>query len=71
MNVNCKIWVEDAENEDGDSVESTVAKCERCGHKTKSFGMSGKSINRCLLLMRQKCPAGEKNFYSRDPKSKN
>jgi hypothetical protein len=39
------------------------ASCSRCGHETESFGSSERSIERCLALMREECPAGEMNFY--------
>jgi hypothetical protein len=44
-------------------VPSVRARCSRCGHETESFGNSERSIERCLALMREECPAGERNFY--------
>jgi hypothetical protein len=47
-------------------VASIRARCSRCGHETESFGTGERSIQRCLALMREECPAGESNFYAAD-----
>jgi hypothetical protein len=50
---------------DGDyaTVEGVVARCTRCDHETESFGTSDASIRRCLVMLREECPMGERNFY--------
>ena len=37
--------------------------CSKCGETTESFGTSEKSVRRCLVLLREKCPRREANFY--------
>jgi len=51
------------ENDDGISVDGICATCQRCGHRTDSFGTSAASIKRCLVLLREECPENEQNFY--------
>lgn len=46
-----------------DQIPSTRATCPRCDHATESYGVSQRSVYRCLLLMRVECPIGERNFY--------
>jgi len=64
MNVHCEIEESGLENDEGREVPGLIATCERCGHTTESFGTSGLSRRRCLVLMREECPKGERNFYS-------
>ncbi len=52
----------DGDYEDG-MTPSVEAKCSRCGHCTESYGQHEDSITRCLVLLREECPQGEKNFY--------
>lgn len=40
--------------------------CSRCGHETESYGTSGASVRRCLVLLREECPMDERNFYYTD-----
>ncbi|MFM9962884.1 MAG: hypothetical protein ACKV2Q_16865 [Planctomycetaceae bacterium] len=63
MIITCELGTTTTENENGKEVESTLARCSRCGHETTSFGTSNGSIKRCLWLMRQECPRREQNFY--------
>jgi hypothetical protein len=63
MKVTCNIKSAALENEDGYPVDGVVAVCCRCGHSTESFGTSDASVRRCLALMREECPNGERNFY--------
>ena len=37
--------------------------CTRCDHSTSSYGTGDNSIRRCLALLREECPEGERNFY--------
>lgn len=46
-----------------DDVESTEARCSRCGHTTESFGTSTASERRSLMMLRKECPLGESNLY--------
>jgi hypothetical protein len=48
------------------SIPSVCARCLRCGHETESYGDSDASVRRCLVLMREECPRGERNFYVGD-----
>jgi hypothetical protein len=62
MRVACDIGYVDL---DGDytTVEGVRATCSRCGYETESFGTSDASIRRCLAVMREECPNGERNYY--------
>ena len=44
-------------------IDSVVAYCTRCDHETESYGQHDGSVKRCLVLMREECPLGERNFY--------
>lgn len=46
---------------------SVRARCSRCGHTTESGGTGERSITRCLVLMREQCPRGERHYYTTDP----
>jgi hypothetical protein len=50
---------------DGDysTVEGVCATCSRCGHETESYGTTDASVKRCLAMLRDECPNGERNFY--------
>lgn len=62
--VDCEIVETELEDErTGDSREGVVAVCGNCGHETQSFGTGDPSRRRCLALMREECPEGERNFY--------
>jgi hypothetical protein len=50
-------------NDNGIEVASVCATCSQCGQDTESFGTSEASVRRCLVLLREKCPSGENNFY--------
>lgn len=54
------------QSEEGRDVDGVVARCSRCDHETESFGMSKKSVKRCLALLREECPNDENNFYVAD-----
>lgn len=54
-----------------DGKPAVEATCTECGHTTVSFGTSDKSIKRCLVLMREECPRGERNFYVDDDEDDN
>lgn len=49
---------------DGCEVDGVEATCTRCGHTTESYGTSGASRRRCLVLLREECPLGQQNFYT-------
>jgi hypothetical protein len=70
MNIQCRTWTGEAENDDGIEVECTFAKCTLCGHQTMSFGTSDSSLKRSLLLMRKECPNKKRNFYVKAPPPK-
>jgi hypothetical protein len=45
-------------------VEGVEATCTRCGHQAQSYGTGPASVRRCLVLLREECPRGERNFYA-------
>lgn len=56
----------DLEGDHGNIVAGVCAECSRCGHETHSFGTSEASVRRCLVLLREECPKGERNFYEEE-----
>lgn len=62
--IECEIEECELENEKGYLIPGVEATCSKCGHTTQSFGTSSRSIKRCLVMMREECPEGEKNFYA-------
>jgi hypothetical protein len=44
-------------------VPSVQATCSQCDHQTESYGTGGDSRRRCLALLRDECPMGERNWY--------
>jgi uncharacterized Zn finger protein len=42
---------------------SVSAECSECGHVTESYGTGDNSRRRCLVLMREECPVGSRNYY--------
>ena len=61
--VNCEVELLDLPNDKDQPVPSIRLTCERCGHTTESFGQRGRSLRRCLAVMKEECPRGEENFY--------
>jgi hypothetical protein len=47
--------------------ETITAVCTKCGHFAESFcetkAKPGNSLRRCLAILKEECPNGEKNFY--------
>ena len=62
MRVEAVITEEELEG-DVAMIDGVIARCTRCDHETESFGTSDASIRRCLVLLREECPNGERNFY--------
>ena len=63
MKVQCKIEEDYIENDNGYSVESVKATCQRCGHIVECRGRTDRSRKWCLFQMWQECSKGESNFY--------
>lgn len=63
MRVECEVDQVELSNERG-PVDGVQAVCQRCGHRTESYGTGIRSVRRCLVLMRDECPNGEENFYT-------
>jgi len=61
--VTCTIEEVVLENEYGKEVAGVRATCSRCDHTTESYGTGEGSRTRCLVLLREECPEGERNFY--------
>jgi ribosomal protein S27E len=62
--IECEVDVVWLEDDQGRQVKGVRAKCTACGHETVSYGEGHRSIQRCLALMREQCPMGEKNWYA-------
>jgi hypothetical protein len=65
MQVTCSIEETEMEGDYG-TLPGVVALCLRCGNETHSFGQTGRSVRRCLVLMREACPNHENNYYVAD-----
>jgi DNA polymerase III epsilon subunit family exonuclease len=63
MKVLCEVDYCEIENEQGREVPCVKVTCGRCGHQTESFGQHEGSIKRCMILLKEECPNGERNFY--------
>ena len=59
----CEINYTTSENDNGYEVDCVTATCPKCGHETVSWGQGDGSIKRCLVLLSEECPRGERNFY--------
>jgi len=62
MRVRCEIDYVELEG-DYATVEGVCVTCSRCGHESESYGTSDASVRRCLVLLREECPNGERNYY--------
>jgi hypothetical protein len=63
MRVPCTVILVALENDGGYEVESVLTTCSRCENVSESYGTSEASIRRCLVLLRETCPRGERNYY--------
>ena len=63
MRVSCSVGYTTLEGDHGDDIDSVEVTCSRCQHTTESYGTSERSVNRCLVLLREQCPISERNFY--------
>jgi len=61
--VTCEVEQVDLTNENGKPVPGLRVTCTKCGEQTESFGQRGRSLRRCLALMKEECPRGEENYY--------
>jgi len=59
----CKVLETELENDEGRRIEGVIVTCQRCDHETQSFGTSERSVNRCLVLLREECGLEENNYY--------
>jgi hypothetical protein len=66
VRVECDIAEVEIVNDEGRDVPGIEAICSRCDHATTAYGTSGRSVRRCLVLMREECPIGEDNYYVDD-----
>ena len=66
--VECQIEETEVMNDSNHYVPGIMATCNVCSHTTESYGTSDASRKRCLALMREECPMGEKNFYKVEEK---
>ena len=62
--VTCDIEFIFLTNENGIDIDSVEATCSECDHATQAYGQQAVSVRRCLVLMREECPMGRRNFYT-------
>jgi hypothetical protein len=51
---------------DGDYLElvpGLCITCGFCGHEVEVYGVSDRSARRGLVMLREECPLGERNWY--------
>lgn len=61
--VEVDIEYDDLDNERGGTTPGVRAICTECDDEAEAFGTSGRSVRRCLALLRENCSLGEENFY--------
>jgi hypothetical protein len=61
--VRCSLEEIELENDEGMLIDSVSVACGRCGYETESFGRGDASIKRCLVLLREGCMLGLRNYY--------
>jgi len=59
----CEASYQLVKNDRGVMVDGVKLTCSNCGHETFSYGTSERSVRRCIALMSEQCPEGEKNYY--------
>lgn len=64
MKVECDITKTLIMNEHGREVPGVVVSCTRCSYSTESFGQGDGSVRRCMMLLKEQCPNGERNYYT-------
>ena len=67
MKVECEVEEIDMENERGGTQPGVKVTCSRCQHAEQSFGTTERSVKRCFILLKDKCPNDENNFYTGGP----
>jgi hypothetical protein len=65
-NVKCRIHKTIWETHKAGRYDSTRATCSICNNSTSSHGSGDKSVNRCLVLLKNSCPMGANHFYVAD-----
>lgn len=61
--VECSVEEVDLKNDRGVLVRGVRVECGRCDRKEESFGITQKSVTRCVMLLKENCPMGESNYY--------
>lgn len=61
--IDCEVEYLELENDRGKEIPGVKVTCTECGHSTESFGTGSASVRRCLALMGEECPEGERNYY--------
>lgn len=62
--VECEVEETEEENDNGRMQACVKVTCGDCGHAETSFGTGEKSIRRCLVLLKENCPEGKRNYYT-------
>ena len=66
MKVKCALQYVELANDEGHDALGVFATCTRCEYREESFGTFEAAVRRCLVLLREKCPRNERNFYGVD-----
>lgn len=66
VHVKCRIHKTIWERHKAGRYDSTRATCSVCNNSTSSYGSGDKSVNRCLVLLKNSCPIGANHFYVAD-----
>lgn len=64
MNVDCKVTV--VKSAEDPRYVGVMVSCSRCKQFYEADGTSDRSVRRCLAMLREDCPNGERNWYADD-----
>jgi len=61
--IECRVTRKMIENEQGREVSGVSVECGRCQHTVEVFGQGEGSVKRGLVMLREECPFGHRNWY--------
>lgn len=63
--IHCDVEYEKVENATGQWLDGVMVTCSGCEAMTESYGQSQRSVDRCLVLMHDKCECdGDDKFFT-------
>lgn len=64
MKVICEVEETDLEGDDGRIIPGVIVRCSECDHEVQCYGVTERSVKRCLAMLHEQCPSGAENFYT-------